>query len=63
MRNISYPPHAIPAWNKHKRKNIEALFEFACASLTDDGPCFCFFFSDKNDVKDGVRTIATSYDF
>lgn len=60
--NVSSPPHVIPAWNDHKRKNIEALFEFACAYLTDDGPLLLFV-PEKKDVRDDVRTFAASYDF
>jgi hypothetical protein len=60
--NVSSPPHIIPPWNDHKRKNIEALFEFACAYLTDDGPLLLFV-HEKKDVREDVRTFAASYDF
>lgn len=62
MPNISFPPHAIPVWNVHKKKNIEALFEFVCAYLTNDGPLLLFV-TKKENVRDDVRTFSASYDF
>ena len=40
--NVSSPSHIIPAWNNYKIKNIEALFQFACAYLTHDVPLLLF---------------------
>ena len=60
--NVSTPSHVIPAWNDHKRKNIEALFEFACTYLTDDG-IFLLFVHEKKNVKVDVRTFAASHNF
>lgn len=59
---ISFPPLAIPTWNVHNSKDVEALFEFASAYLTDDGPLLLFV-PEKKDVRDDVRTFAASYDF
>jgi hypothetical protein len=42
--------------------NIEALFEFACAYLIDDGSLLLFVPKKKN-VREDVRTFAASYDF
>ena len=62
MLGVSSLCYAIHVWNDHKRKkNIEALFEFAFAYLTDEGPLLLFV-HEKKDVRDNVRTFAV-YDY
>ena len=46
----------------HTSKNIEALFEFSFAYLTDDSPLLLFVL-EKKDVRVDVRTFAASYGF
>lgn len=48
MPIVHSPPNAISICNEHKSKNIEVLFEFASAYLTDDGPLFSYNLEKKN---------------
>lgn len=60
MLNISSPPNTIVALIVDKRKNLEALFEFAY--LTNDGPLLLTVLEKKFDGDD-VKTFTTSYGF
>lgn len=60
--SVSSPLNIIHGWNDHKRKNVEALFEFAFAYPTNDDPLLPFVLV-KKDVRDVVRTYTNSYNF
>lgn len=48
--------------NVHKSKNIEEIFEFAFAYLTNDNPLLLFV-PEKKNVRTNARTFVASYDF
>jgi hypothetical protein len=62
MLSVSSPPNAVPFWNDHKTKNIEAMFEIAFEYFTNDSPLLLYV-HEKKGVRDDVRTFVASYDF
>ena len=55
-----HPPNNMP-WNIHKSKNIEALFEFTFAYLTNDRPLLLFVLENR-DVRNDMRIFVASYE-